>query len=50
MITENTLEVEGKTGHASYRLDPQIREMLLSIAASKRTGIHHFRLTQRYDC
>jgi integrase len=28
-----TMEVEGKTGHASYRLDPNIREMLLTIAS-----------------
>jgi integrase len=34
MITENTLDVEGKTGKHSYRLHPQVREMLLSIASS----------------
>jgi integrase/recombinase XerD len=33
MITHNTLEVEGKTGHSSYRLHPDIHDMLLSIAA-----------------
>jgi integrase len=33
MLTNNTMEVEGKTGYASYRLDPSIREILLSIAA-----------------